>query len=70
MTRAHLTAAMLLVAGAAHADPKRDLPDYDGRGPEPTTAGDVLLWVPRVALFPLYATTELLVRQPIGAFTS
>lgn len=65
-----LATALLLVAGAAHADPKRDLPDYDGRGPEPTTAGDVLLWVPRVALFPLYATTELLVRQPIGAFTS
>ena len=48
--------------------PKRALPDYDGREEE-TTAGDVLLWVPRVALYPAYLASEYLVRRPIGAFT-
>ena len=31
------------------ADEKRPVPDYDGR-PERTTAGDALLWIPRVVL--------------------
>lgn len=44
----------------------RALPDYDGRGEPPTTAGDVALWVPRVALFPAYVVTEYGVRQPLG----
>jgi hypothetical protein len=43
----------------------RELPDYDGR-PEPTTASDVLLWVPRVVLFPLYVVSEYVVRLPLG----
>jgi hypothetical protein len=47
--------------------PKRALPDYDGLGPAPTTAGDVALWVPRVVLSPLYFTTEWLIRRPLGA---
>lgn len=46
--------------------PKRALPDYDGRGPEPTTAGDVALWVPRVLLAPAYLVSEFLVRRPLG----
>lgn len=45
---------------------KRQVPDYDGRGDEPTTAGDVLLWVPRVVLSPLYLVSELVVRRPLG----
>lgn len=44
---------------------KRPLPDYDGR-PEPTTAGDVLLWVPRLVVSPLYLTSEYLIRKPLG----
>jgi hypothetical protein len=47
--------------------PKRPLPDYEGRGPRPTTPGEVALWVPRVILSPLYLTTEWLIRRPLGA---
>jgi len=45
---------------------KRPVPDYDGRGDEPTTPGDVLLWVPRLALSPLYLVSEYVVRRPLG----
>jgi hypothetical protein len=45
---------------------ERALPDYDGRGEPPTTAGDVALWVPRIALFPAYVVTEYGVRKPLG----
>jgi hypothetical protein len=48
------------------ASPKRPLPDYDGRKPPPTTPGDVLLWVPRVLLFPPYLVAEYLIRKPLG----
>lgn len=51
---------------ASGESPKRALPDYDGRGDPPTTAGDVALWVPRVLLSPLYFTTEYLIRRPLG----
>lgn len=44
-------------APARGPDDRRQPPDYDGR-PEPTTAGDVALWVPRVVLFPLYVVSE------------
>jgi hypothetical protein len=54
-------------AGAPGApSPKRALPDYDGRGAPPTTAGDVLLWIPRVLLSPIYFVTEYVIRRPIG----
>jgi hypothetical protein len=45
---------------------ERELPDYSGRE-EPTTAGDVLIWVPRVVFFPAYVVTEYVVRRPVGA---
>jgi hypothetical protein len=45
---------------------ERPLPDYDGRGDDPVTASDVLLWVPRVALSPLYLVSELVIRRPLG----
>jgi hypothetical protein len=48
--------------------PKRALPDYDGREEE-TTAGDVLLWVPRVVFYPAYLVSEYLIRTPLGALT-
>ena len=47
-------------------DEERELPDYDGRGDEPTTVGDVAIWVPRIALAPAYLVSEYLVRQPLG----
>jgi hypothetical protein len=53
-------------AAASEPSPKRPLPDYDGRGEEPTTAGDVALWVPRVLLSPLYLISEYLIRRPLG----
>ena len=46
--------------------PKRKLPDYDGRGDPPTTAGDIGLWIPRVILSPLYLVSEYGLRRPIG----
>ena len=49
---------------------KRPLPDYDGRGPRPTTPGEVALWVPSVVLSPVYFTTEWLIRRPLGAAIS
>lgn len=48
---------------------RRARPDYDGR-PEPTTAGDVALWVPRAVLFPVYLVSEYLVRRPLGWLVS
>jgi hypothetical protein len=52
------------------SDDERPVPDYDGRGDEPTTAGDVLLWIPRVALSPLYFVSEFVVRRPLGVVVS
>lgn len=51
-----------------HADPKREVPDYDGRGNTDAEAGPWVLWIPRVVLFPLYFTNEYILRRPIGAF--
>ena len=48
--------------------PKREAPDYRGRPPPPATAGDVALWIPRIIFFPLYLTSEYVLRRPIGAF--
>ena len=53
-------------ASSTHADPKRDVPDYDGRG-NPDTDGDTwAAWIPRIVLSPLYVANEV-VRQPLGA---
>ena len=72
----HLLFASLLalpVAGQPDAEPKdppidsdekRDVPDYGGRGDDPTTVGDVLIWVPRVLLSPLYVISEYGLRRP------
>src|SRR6478752_6971752 len=53
---------------SAEAQPRRTLPDYDGRGGrgQPTTFGQGALWVPRVLLFPVYLVTEYVVRRPLG----
>jgi hypothetical protein len=56
----------LVSTAHAHADPeKREVPNYDGREDQ-TTAGDVLLWVPRVILSPLYVVSEFVIRRPLG----
>ena len=62
--------ALLMAASPVRADPrKRSLPDYDGR-PEPTTAGHVLLWIPRIVLSPLYVVSEFVLRRPLGFLIS
>ena len=58
-----------IVPRPLHADepsPKRPIPDYSGRGPDPTTVGEVALWVPRVLLSPLYLVTEYVIRWPLS----
>lgn len=52
-------------ADTVETSPRRVVPDYDGR-PSPITAGEVLLWVPRVVAFPLYVTTDFVIRRPVG----
>jgi hypothetical protein len=64
-------AASRLVSGSASADePKRAVPDYDGRGVAPTTPGDVALWIPRIVFSPLYLTSEYIIRRPLGALVT
>jgi hypothetical protein len=52
------------------ADPKRDAPDYDGRGNTDTDADSWALWIPRVALSPLYLANEYVVRRPLGGLVT
>lgn len=47
-------------------DVERERPDYDGRPEPPPSASEVLLWVPRIALFPAYLLSEYVVRRPLG----
>jgi len=51
------------------ADEKRAIPDYDGRGDDPVTAGDVFIWVPRGVFFPVYLVSEYVIRWPLGKAT-
>lgn len=66
---AALLAVPVLRAAPADApidsEAERETPDYDGRD-EPTDAGDVAIWVPRVVLSPLYFVSEFVVRRPLG----
>ena len=71
LAAAAIALGALALPGSARAaegletSPRRVVPDYDGR-PDPITAGDVLLRVPRVVAFPLYVTTDFVIRRPIG----
>jgi hypothetical protein len=60
-----LGAAAVAPHAAAEDTAKRGVPDYDGRE-EPTTAGDVLIWVPRILLSPFYVVSEFVIRRPLG----
>jgi hypothetical protein len=53
--------------GPSVADPKREIPDYDGRGNQDADAGSWALWIPRVAMSPLYVANEYVLRRPLGA---
>lgn len=43
----------------------RTVPNYDGREDAPASAGEALLWVPRVVLAPLYFIAEFVLRRPL-----
>lgn len=51
---------------AAADPPKREVPDYDGRGNPDADAGSWVLWIPRVVLAPLWVANEFLLRRPLG----
>ncbi len=53
-------------AAPATSSPKREVPDYSGRGADPATAGDAALWVPRIVLSPVYLVTEYVLRYPLS----
>src|SRR5262245_46001220 len=53
-------------APLADGTSQRAVPDYRGQKPPPPTTGDVLIWGPRVILFPAYLVTEYVVRAPVG----
>jgi hypothetical protein len=57
----------LASVSSAHAEEKRRLPDYDGRGGTPQTPGQKALWAPRILLSPLYFVSEFMLRRPLGA---
>ena len=42
----------------AERPPRREVPNYRQLDSEPTTAGDVFIWVPRVVLLPAFLVTE------------
>ena len=46
---------------------KRPVPDYDGRGPDPSRTDGAGVWAGRVVLSPLYFVSEYVFREPIGA---
>ena len=50
---------------SAQTGEERPIPDYDGRPDEPPSAGEVLIWVPRVVFYPVHLTLEYLVRWPL-----
>ena len=63
--------ATIASTSLAHADdPKRDAPDYDGRGNPDADSGSWVLWIPRVVLFPFYVVYEYGIRKPVGAFVT
>ena len=63
-------AVALTASTFAAADPKRDVPDYDGRGNEDTNADSWPLWIPRVVLSPIYVVNEYILRRPLGALVT
>jgi hypothetical protein len=63
-----LGAAALLASASAQAEelPKRPLPRYDPRDEEPSSAGEVLVWVPRILFSPLWVVSEFVIRRPLS----
>lgn len=59
------------MAGSALAEPppKRPIPRYDDRPRASATVTDVVLWAPRIVLFPVRIVVDYGVRRPIGWLT-
>ncbi len=49
---------------------KRPKPNYAGRKSPRPTAGEVLIWIPRVIFFPIHVTLEYVLRWPLVRFMS
>src|SRR4051794_18589139 len=60
-----LAVVLALSPSLARAASKREPPDYGA--PKPQPGAEMLLWVPRVALFPVWVASEYGMRRPIGA---
>jgi Omp85 superfamily domain len=60
-----LAIATLTVPVRASAEGKRPVQDYGA--PKDGSVEEVVLWAPRVVLFPLWLTSEFVLRRPIGA---
>jgi hypothetical protein len=66
--------ALLVAVAGAHGDaarskgraPRREVPNYDGRGPALATPTDALLALPRAVLYPIRLVFDYGVRRPIG----
>ena len=62
---------VLVLARVARGDsPKRDVPDYDGRGNPDAQVHREGSWIPRVLLWPVYAINEFVIRRPLGWLVS
>ena len=65
-----MVVALGCVGATALADtsPKRELPDYDGRGNQDAVPGTWAIWIPRVLLSPVYAVNEFALEPVTGLF--
>jgi hypothetical protein len=57
-----------LPPSSASPGEERPLPNYEGREEEAADGGDVLIWAPRIVLFPVHLVLEYGVRWPLVGF--
>jgi len=69
LRRSLIVISLLMAAPALAEQPKRSVPSYSGLK-ETSSTRDALLWIPRVALSPLYLVSEFGVRRPLGYLIS
>ena len=66
----NVSLAAAAVDGGTSEGPLRERADFRGQADPAPNTGDVLIWVPRVVLFPAYLATEYVVRVPLGALAT
>lgn len=54
-----------LPESSAEVGEPRPLPNYDGREAPAASAGEILIWVPRIVLYPVHLVMNYVVRVPI-----